>query len=901
MTQVCLNCHSTAKQKGDLDLERFASLEDVRRDTKVWLKVAEMLDNGEMPPKEAQQPTAAERKQLRGWVERYLHAESLAQAGDPGPGRAAAVEQCRVHLHDPRPDRRRPQSGPRFPDRRGRRRGLHQHGQRPGDVAGPAHEVLRRGARDRSTRRALAGRLSLLAVDLAGRLDERPPGPDSGPFIASTRTQAGASQVNLQGIVFNTNDGGRLPVERYLAATFDVADRLRRLRQASASERRPTASADADVQSSDRRGRQEGIAQRKVSRHPLGHAQRSRAVALARRHSGDTGGPLRRRTRRKLPRKSPSGRRPSGDSRASAISARSAARRPGRSRSHPIAAAQELRIKLPAPAAGEKVVTLYLVASDAGDGNANDFVDLAATAAGRAGPARLACSATSTISLAKCPHAASERLRPRPRPSPPRPRRHAQRERRRRGTREIARVSTSIRSPPGSTTWASVRARQSSSITLPTKVTKGSTYDFVQGWNTHDLPQLLANSSDQHVRVPGNMKPHSVCVHPSPTLFAAAGWRSPVAGTIEIDGKVTHAHPECGNGVDWWLELRRGATRQRLADGFAQGGHDWRRSGPIDGIAVQPGDLVSLLVGPRDGNHSCDLTPSTSTSTPAPTREWNLARDVSRDVLAGNPHADRFGNAGVWHFYTEPDKAARPAAVIPAGLAAGALAGGRHGRPRSNGSRRPCRQLLTSGPPAGADERPRCRAVSPARVAGRTALHARVGPAWRRSTSARGHATDRPTRDSALDPALFGKHPDGSADRRGQPLRSGSLGARGAPAGRPGRGTRVRHRRLARSKRRPRGKRAARGAREQPQKASGLLPICVTDSRMSSMWTDNKHRVRATPIVVSEGSEPAAGSRRRSTSSAASSPPPSATPRSCRSTRSSRSRSFTARTTTCGG
>src|SRR5205085_7715189 len=43
-----------------------------------------------------------------------------------------------------------------------------------------------------------------------------------------------------------------------------------------------------------------------------------------------------------------------------------------------------------------------------------------------------------------------------------------------------------------------------------------------------------------------------------------------------------------------------------------------------------------------------------------------LARDVSPDVLAGNPHADSLGNEGVWHFYTEPDS---PAAghVIPTG------------------------------------------------------------------------------------------------------------------------------------------------------------------------------------------------------------------------------------------
>jgi hypothetical protein len=85
MVRYCLNCHSTAKQKGDLDLEHFSKLADVRRETKVWLKVAEMLDNGEMPPADTKQLSAAERKHLRGWVERYLHAEALASAGDPGP------------------------------------------------------------------------------------------------------------------------------------------------------------------------------------------------------------------------------------------------------------------------------------------------------------------------------------------------------------------------------------------------------------------------------------------------------------------------------------------------------------------------------------------------------------------------------------------------------------------------------------------------------------------------------------------------------------------------------------------------------------------------------------------------------------------------------------------------
>ena len=85
MQEFCLSCHSTELRTGELDLERFASLAEVRRDTNTWLKVVEMLDNGEMPPKPAKQPTGHQRKALRQWVERYLHAEALASAGDPGP------------------------------------------------------------------------------------------------------------------------------------------------------------------------------------------------------------------------------------------------------------------------------------------------------------------------------------------------------------------------------------------------------------------------------------------------------------------------------------------------------------------------------------------------------------------------------------------------------------------------------------------------------------------------------------------------------------------------------------------------------------------------------------------------------------------------------------------------
>ena len=141
-----------------------------------------------------------------------------------------------------------------------------------------------------------------------------------------------------------------------------------------------------------------------------------------------------------------------------------------------------------------------------------------------------------------------------------------------------------------------------------------------------------------------------------------------MAATLRVEGSVTHAHPECGNGVTWSLELRRGATRQRLAAGVAQGAKEVQ-FGPIEALAVQPGDLVSLLIGPRDGNHSCDLTAIDLRLIGKDDQQtWDLAADVSGDILAGNPHADRLGNPGSGTSTpSRTREAARSRPVIPAG------------------------------------------------------------------------------------------------------------------------------------------------------------------------------------------------------------------------------------------
>ena len=45
LTEYCLKCHSTEKQKGDLDLERFPSLSEVKRHPKIWQGVTSANDS----------------------------------------------------------------------------------------------------------------------------------------------------------------------------------------------------------------------------------------------------------------------------------------------------------------------------------------------------------------------------------------------------------------------------------------------------------------------------------------------------------------------------------------------------------------------------------------------------------------------------------------------------------------------------------------------------------------------------------------------------------------------------------------------------------------------------------------------------------------------------------------
>ncbi len=224
--QFCLECHSAEEQEGELDLERFATLTDVRRDEKVWQKVAEMLDHKEMPPKRAKQPTAEQSTQLRGWVERYLYAEALAHAGDPGPVVLRRLNNAEytytlrdlTGLASLTPTRE-------FP------------------VDGAAGEGFTNTGNALVMSPALLTKYLDAAKQVAAHAVLLPDGFRFAPgttrrdwtdeLLAEIRglyrefsDARGSDQVNLQGIVFNTNDGGRLPLESYLTATLEEREAL---------------------------------------------------------------------------------------------------------------------------------------------------------------------------------------------------------------------------------------------------------------------------------------------------------------------------------------------------------------------------------------------------------------------------------------------------------------------------------------------------------------------------------------------------------------------------------------------------------------------------------------------------------------------------------------------------
>ena len=84
LVSSCGKCHGTVPTDNDLDLTSFASAQAILAKPKLLGDVADRLRLGDMPPKDAPQPSQAQREQLLGWITAALDAEATSRAGDPG-------------------------------------------------------------------------------------------------------------------------------------------------------------------------------------------------------------------------------------------------------------------------------------------------------------------------------------------------------------------------------------------------------------------------------------------------------------------------------------------------------------------------------------------------------------------------------------------------------------------------------------------------------------------------------------------------------------------------------------------------------------------------------------------------------------------------------------------------
>ena len=626
LKQYCLGCHSAAKRTGDLNLERFTSTAEVLKHPKVWQAVVEQMTLGEMPPKAMPQPSAAERASMLAWVRGALRQAAQAKAGDAGPVVLRRLNNAE-YTFSIRDLTRVPALEPakEFP------------------ADGAAGEGFTNTGNSLVMSPALVSKYLDAAKQVASHAVLLPDGLRFSPaasrrdwtneILGEIRTfyerfteTGGIENVTQQGIALDKNRGGTLPLAKYLAASLAVRDGqpVERLARAQGLSPKYLGLLVKLMTSTNPSPLLDGLRRRWRSARAADVAAMVDEIAPWQQalwkfssvgHIGKVDGP-----------------------------------KAWMEPVTPVVASQEFRVKL-VPAEGSREVKLYLAAGDAGDGASGDAVVWQEP--------RLTIPGRPAIRLRDVRRLAGALTK--------------QRE------RIVVNTAAALNAAAGLAATDVDEAAKKAwfdylGVTgglaielnhLTRKIEKAATFDFIQGWGGGGLPSLLANSTAQHVRIPGNMKAQAVAVLPTATHYAAAGWRSPVAGAVRIEATVTPAHAECGNGVAWSLELRRGGTRQRLAEGFTRGGAVVR-VGPLESVSVRQGDLVSLLIGPRDGNASCDLTDLELKLTGA-SEEWSLTRDISGNVLAANPHGDSAGRAAVWHFYSEPVAGAGSGTVIPAG------------------------------------------------------------------------------------------------------------------------------------------------------------------------------------------------------------------------------------------
>lgn len=205
----------------------------------------------------------------------------------------------------------------------------------------------------------------------------------------------------------------------------------------------------------------------------------------------------------------------------------------------------------------------------------------------------------------------------------------------------------------------------------------------------HGVPGLVAllgerpdasatvNRADENAKYLSiSQPPRSLAVHPSPVHPVIVGWRAPGEGVYRIEGGVSDADANGGDGVAWSLEVEpaSGGKGRSLGSGDQPNGQSrpfesLAGAESLDAVALDGGDMVLLSILPKT-SHGWDTTviDLRISEVGKPDRMWKAAEDFLNSDPLANPAADREGRSEAW-WIMEPAERGEVAAAGSALLA----------------------------------------------------------------------------------------------------------------------------------------------------------------------------------------------------------------------------------------
>lgn len=608
LKEHCLQCHSAEQSQGELDLERFASAGQVMDDVGTWQHVLTQLQIDEMPPKDAKPLSRESKSTLMAWIVQMLDQVAMASAGDPGPVvlRRLSIREYTYSIQDLtgvntlEPAREFPVDGAAG-------EGFTNTG--AALVMSPALLQKYLDAAKKVAQHAvlLPHGVRFSASDSPADWTEEALNKIREFYSRFSSSGLGAQTVQ-QGIELDVGTGsGRLPLELYLSRLYMetndrseivLSDKYLQLLQVALTVGHPSVLLDP---------LREKFKRKQLSAEDIQAWQKVLWKFNSIGHIGRSGGPK---------------------SWQESVS--------------PLVEQQELRFKLGGGSGSSQNQSVYLITGNAGDGSDHDSLVWENPRLVAKGRPDLPVAHLTELTA----HLAQERNR----------------------IIDSTQACLALLSghsaevdPALVELWRSYLGLGETRLEplLTDRLEQVSNYNFIRGWSGANALSVLANASDNSVRIPGVMPPHSVATHPAPDRSSVIAWKSATAANLKVSGSLVHAHPECGNGIGWAVEVRRGSSTQVLASGVSQRATPIQL-GPFDDVSVEPGQAIALVISPQDGDHSCDLTTISLTITDG-LKVWDLAQEISNDILAGNPN-------GPWHFLSQSAGAANesdlPAEVI---------------------------------------------------------------------------------------------------------------------------------------------------------------------------------------------------------------------------------------------